>query len=382
MKVSDSKAMALFVSLAIVLITVLAISFDSIKENTERLKVKTRRINIFDDNNTLNPHADIKLFILKKYPGLYTEVHSMKSPQKFSELKKEIYNEYILENHKGIIESLNGYEFDSYEDARGIITVLSFLYLLPAYLYEQEGFSSLAKADYGRYLLCYKKLSEKVNYFQRTDVQNRISIARLKLYSLNKTIPKLRTTYYRLSYFSWITNNFFDGISKRAFLKNYVSNGYLKPIPSAGADDDTLYQGSFVPDSLYIAFSKYRPSDVPFETYELFASHGILYDVSEDNVSKAIVSNIDTVINNTDDPFIKSLSLFKKALVVRRDKPEEACSLFLACSNIRHQDIEFIRDDAMLFYVLLKYANDPDKIEKEQIDIKKSFGLMCDAHIE
>lgn len=383
MKISASIAMTIFVVLSVTLITGLAISFETIKGNTQKLKTKTRRVNIFEDNNTLNPHADIKLFILKKYPRLYTDVQSTKVPHKFSELKKEIYNAYILEDHQSILESLSGYKFQDYEDERGIITVLSFLYLLPAYLYEREGFPSLAKADYGRYLLCYKKLCEKVNYFQRRDVQNRISIARLKLYYLNKAIPKLRANYYRQSYFSWVTNNFFEGISKRTFLKNYVASGYLNPIASTvTCEEDTFSYEIYNPDTLYQMFSKYRVRDVPFETYELFASCGIIYDVPDDDMRRRIVSNIDTVIREVDDPFLKSLSMFKKAIAIRNDRPEEACTLFLDCSNIRHPDIEFIRDDALLFYTILKYADDDDRMEKELENIRKTFGLMNDARIE
>ena len=373
-----------FVILAIALALpgiIALIALPTKRQELEMLVSETRGLPAEQSYKSVNPHTDIKMFIFNTYPDLVEQADEIIKRQGVTvnngtEYMYLTYYLYMLDRHEELIE-LSGKNGDA-------IRYLSFLYLLPAFLYERLGFSDLAVQDYTRFLLGVRTVIEsgESETFYDPFLQHKISIARLRRALLKQSMPVLRESYYTSSYFSTVLNNFFDGITEKRFLAAYRKRNIVKPVPlgfgrALEFDHRPLHQ---------IA-SKYTVHDVPFIAYELYAAAHNWKCTNPDQLfydwDCTITSNRDMYaeradsISTANQPFLAYMYRFRKArFLMEQGANEEAIAAFEEVKQMPfHPDLEFLRDDAFLFpaFTYLQ-MQDYRKAEREFIRTTSQFS--------
>ena len=374
---------AKFTLIILLTITLSFVSLMKIADSRKRLlnlKSETTELKSSIKFTSFNPHTDIKLYIIQEYPDLIknaTEIIERQgiSSNNYSEYKYLIYYLYLLDKHDQIIE-LTGKNSD--------YTIISFLYLLPAFLYEKMGFSELALKDYNRFILGTNSIisASYSNTFQNIVFQHKISIARIKKHFLKRSLPTVRADYYSSSYFSVVLNNFFDGISEKRFLAEYRKQNIINPVKPGY--NNALY---FDDKKLNQLANKFNTQDIPFITYELYAAscNWRHYNPEINSADYRKYKNKASQINNDNDVFLYYLYHFRNGRnLYEAGEYDNALLEFEKIKDMpSNQELEFLRDDAYIFSAL-SFLNlkDYNSAWKEFINVCRDFeNSTSDAKI-
>lgn len=351
-----------FLLVVIILISASLISiieYQNSKKSLYGIISKTYELKTPVQYDSFNPHTDIKLFILEKNPILVSRAKRILDRQGLTynnetEYVDLLYYLYLLDEHDEIAQLTGD---NMYAGSKEMY--LSFLYLLPALLYEKMGFSELALRDYDRFLKLVKNsitADNSSNTFQNALFQNRLSIARIKKQFLKRAFPAARKEYYESSYFSTVQNNFFEVLSEKDFLQGYRERGLIRPV--SGGNINSL---EFDDAILSKIAREFQVEAIPFITYELYAAskpskcyswdyYGFEPDCSILDSSEVYESQA-SQINPEIDVFLHYLFLFKQGINFLKDGENLlALNSFNTIKNMPYNPtLEFLRDDAYLF---------------------------------
>ena len=218
----------------------------------------------------LHPAIDIKTSILGYDGNLYSRANAILSRNPFkirnlSEMQTLVHYFYVTGQHDEplrkivpyVVGDRQGEQSPYAQDSRvdEFVRLLDETFLFTAYLFERLGDGDSARAYYTFYLQTLHGLAAAGDLFQEKALSQRRTVAQVKIAFLQEAVPKLRTHFYRASYYSFLIERILRVVvSSAPFAEKYAKAGFVEfqfVVEPRGAKKRLRARRRFMPDPLY-----------------------------------------------------------------------------------------------------------------------------------